>query len=129
MSPHRRAYATDLTDAQWKRIAPLLPKESRTGRPRTVPYREIVNAVLYVVRTGCAWRHLPHDLPYWKTVYTYFRRWRLEGLWEKLHERLRDETPLAAGRERSPSAAILDSQSVKTTEKGGAAAATTRARR
>ena len=130
MFPTRSLYPSDLTDPQWNRVAPLLPKKrSRRGRPRTASYREILNAILYLIRTGCAWRLLPHDLPHWKTVYTYFRLWRLAGLWEKIHERLREETRRAAGREVSPSAAILDSQSVKTTEKGGCAAATTRARR
>jgi putative transposase len=131
MCPTRPVYPTDLTDPQWNRIAPLMPKHGkrRGGRPRTIAYREILNAVLYVVRSGCAWRLLPHDLPSWKTVYTYFRNWRLSGLWERIHERLREETRLADGRKRSPSAAIIDSQSVKTTERGGCAAATTRARK
>jgi putative transposase len=131
MCPSRSVYPTDLTDPQWKRIASFMPKhdKSRGGRPRSIPYREIVNAVLYVVRGGCAWRLLPHDFPTWKTVYTYFRNWRKEGLWERIHERLREETRLADGREKTPSAAIVDSQSVKTTERGGCAAATTQARR
>ena len=130
MCPARPVYPTDLTDPQWNRIAPLLPKrKGRRGRPRSHPYREIVDAVLYVVRSGCAWRLLPHDFPTWKTVYTYFRNWRKDGLWDRIHERLREETRLAAGRQRTPSAAIIDSQSVKTTERGGCAAATTRAKR
>ena len=131
MCPARAVYPSDLTDAQWERVAPLFPKArpGGRGRPRTVPYREIVNAILYLLRTGCAWRLLPHDFPHWKTVYTYFRLWRVQGLWEQIHDRLREQTRKAAGRPRSPSAAILDSQSVKTTEKGGFAGATTRARR
>ena len=131
MCPAPVVYPSDLTDAQWQRVAPLFPKPhpDGRGRPRTASYREILNAILYLLRTGCAWRLLPHDFPHWKTVYTYFRLWRLAGLWEKIHDRLREATRLAAGRQKSPSAAILDSQSVKTTEKGGAAAATTRARR
>ena len=131
MYPSRVVYPSDLTDAQWKRVAPLFPKPrpDGRGRPRTASYREILNAILYLTRSGCAWRLLPHDFPHWKTVYTYFRLWQLDGLWEKIHDRLREQVRAAAGRKRSPSAAILDSQSVKTTEKGGAVAATTPARR
>jgi len=131
MSPARAVYPSDLTDAQWRRIARLFPKPHPLGRgrPRKAPYREIVNAVLYVLRTGCAWRLLPHDFPHWKTVYTYFRLWRLSGLLEKMHDRLREEVRRSAGRQTSPSAAILDSQSVKTREKGGLAADTTPGRK
>jgi putative transposase len=129
MSAIRSLYPSDLTDTQWQRIEPLIPRPRRPGRPRKVSYREILNAILYLLRTGCAWRLLPHDFPRWKTVYTYFRLWRLGGVWEKIHDRLRDQTRQAAGRERSPSAAILDSQSVKTTQKGACAAVTTRAKR
>ena len=131
MCPAPTAYPTDLTDAQWQRIAPLFPKPrpDGRGRPRKVPYRRIVDAVLYLLRTGCAWRLLPHDFPKWKTVFTYFRLWRKNGLWVRLHDRLRDQTRVAAGRRKSPSAAILDSQSVKTVQKGGSVAAMTRARR
>ena len=129
MSADRCEYPTDLTDAQWKLIAPLLPKPARTGRPRRVALREIVNGILYVVRGGCAWRLLPHDLPKWKTVYTYFRLWRIAGVWQKVHDALREKTRRHAGRRRTPSAAILDSQSVKTTEKGGCAGAMTRGKK
>lgn len=129
MRPTRPAYSSDLTNAQWRRIEPLIPCPRGQGRPRKASYRELVNAVLYLLRTGCAWRLLPHDFPHWKTVYTYFRLWRIAGVWNKIHERLREEVRQAAGREKSPSAAILDSQSVKTTEKGGSAAATMRARK
>ena len=129
MCPARAVYPSDLTDAQWRRIEPLIPHPRGQGRPRKASYREILNACLYLLRTGCAWRLLPHDFPHWKTVYTYFRLWRLAGVWEKIHDRLRDQTREAAGRERSPSAAILDSQSVKTAQKGARVAATTRAKR
>jgi len=84
--------------------------------------REVINAILYVLRNGIVWRALPHDFPPWKTVFHYFRAWRQDGTWEAIHDALRAEVRLSDGREASPSAAILDSQSVKTTEKGGPAA-------
>jgi transposase len=115
----RPAYPTDVSDAQWALIAPWIPPALPGGRPRTTNMRQVVNAILYVLRTGCAWRLLPHDLPPWSTVYDYFRKFRLNGLWQRLHEALRDRLRRGEGREASPSAAILDSQSVKTTEKGG----------
>jgi putative transposase len=118
----RRAYPTDLTDAQWALIEPLLPEARPGGRPRSVDLREVVNASLYVAREGIHWRALPHDFPPWPTVYHYFRLWRDEGIWQRVHAALRDQVRLAAGREVSPSALILDSQSVKTSEKGGRAA-------
>ncbi len=123
----RQRYPTDLTDAQWQRIEHLVPKPKPGGRPATVERREIVNAVFYHVRNGGTWRALPHDLPKWQTVYDYFCQWRDDGTWQRIHDVLRDELREAADRERSPSAAIIDAQSVKTAEKRGAAAATTRA--
>jgi len=129
MRVERRQYPTDLTDSQWELIAPKFPKPARTGRPRKAAFREIVNGILYVVRGGCAWRLLPHDFPHWKTVYTYFRLWRISGLWQRVHDVLREKTRRHAGRKSTPSAAIVDSQSVKTTEKGGCAGATMRGRK
>ena len=105
-----------------------MPSIKRGGRPANHPRREIVNAILYVLRTGCQWRAIPHDLPPWKTVYTYFRTWRLDGTWQCIHTRLRKELRQAEGRHAEASAAILDSQSVKTTEKGDRGA-TMRARK
>ena len=118
----RRAYPTDLTDAQWALLAPLLPPAKsgpQGGRPRTVNLREVVNGIFYFLKSGGDWRLLPHDLPPWGTVHYYYRRWRLEGVWQEVHDTLREQVRTAAGREASPSAAIVDSQSVKTTKKGG----------
>jgi putative transposase len=118
MAP-REAYPTDLTDAQWTYVESLVPAPKPGGRPATVDRREIVNAIFYVVRNGIEWRALPHDLPRWKTVYHYFRVWRDDGTWDQIHDALRDDVRQAAGRDVSPSAAIIDAQSVKTTEAGG----------
>jgi transposase len=118
----RQPYDTDLTDAEWHILAPLVPPEQCGGRPAEHTRREMVNAILYALRTGCQWRLLPHDLPPWKTVYTYFRTWRMDGTWERIHTQLRRQVRRAVGRHAEASAAIVDSQSVKTTEKGGLAA-------
>lgn len=124
----RIAYPSDLTDAQWRLIEKRIPAVKPGGRPRSVNIREVVNGILYLVRTGCSWRQLPHDFPPWGTVHYYYRRFRISGVWQKIHAALRDKIRTADGREASPSAAIIDSQSVKTTEKGGPTG-TTRARR
>jgi transposase len=115
----RQLYSTDVTDIEWQYLAPHLPTARLGGRPRVHPVREILNAIFYVLRSGCAWRLLPHDLPPWKTVYHYFRLWRLQGLWEKLHAALHAAVRVQMGRDPHPKAAIIDSQSVKTTMVGG----------
>ncbi len=110
----RQSYDTDLIDEQWSKIASLYPKVNHRRRPRTIDFREITNAILYLVRAGCSWRLLPHDFPKWQTVYYYFRRWQQEGLWQKIHDTLRAEIRVQAGRNVEPTAAIADTQSIKT---------------
>lgn len=120
----RRSYPTDLTDAEWAILAPHVPAPKTGGRPVEHDRREIVNAIRYVLRGGGAWRLLPHDFPAWQTVYHYFRLWRIHGVWERAHTALREQTRRHLNRSATPSAAILDSQSVRTTEKGGPMAMT-----
>ena len=117
----RRAYPTDLTEAQWGLLEPLLPPDTPRGHPRTADLREVVNGILYVLRGGISWRMMPHDLPPWGTVWWYFRKWRINGVWERVEEALRPMVREQEGREATPSGAIIDSQSVRTTEKGGLA--------
>ena len=116
---NRKSYPSDLTDVQWLILESLIPPAKRGGRRRSVNMREIVNAVFYVLRSGCAWRMLPHDFPPWQTVYGYFSSWRKEGVWEAMNDALCEAVRQQAGRNTEPSAAIIDSQSVKTTEVKG----------
>jgi putative transposase len=118
----RQAYPTDLTDQEWSLIQPLVPKAKTGGRPEAYPKREILNAICYWVRSGGAWRMLPHDLPPWRIVYDYFWPWRRAGTWHVRHDLLRGDVRVAAGKRRQPSAGVLESPSVKTTEKEGSAA-------
>jgi putative transposase len=110
----RKPYPSDVTDAQWAILEPLLPKPGAHDRPLEIPRREIVNAILYVLRSGCPWRYLPHDFPQWETVYSYFRDWKRDGTWERIHTALRKQLRVRMGRDAEPSAAIMDSQTVKT---------------
>lgn len=112
----RKRYSTDLSNFQWNIINPYLPAPSKRGRPRTIGFLAIMNAIFYIVKTGCQWRLLPHDFPNWNTVYSYFRKWKRDGLWERINDALREKIRVQNGRKSQPSAAIIDSQTVKSTE-------------
>jgi putative transposase len=115
----REPYPSDLTDEQWAVLAPYLSARSGPGRPPTLDLRAVVNALFYQARTGCQWRYLPRDFPHWTAVRYYFDRWTADGTWEELNRRLVEQVRQQRGRAAQPTAAILDSQSVKTTEAGG----------
>ena len=115
----RKAYLTDVSDAEWGIIEPLLPKALDVGRPREINLREVINGIFYVLHEGCTWRAMPHDLPPWQTVYNYFRHWQRLGVWQKIHSSLRHQVRENLGRTSNPTAGIIDSQSVKTAEKKG----------
>jgi putative transposase len=121
---NRKAYPSDLTDKEWDILKTLLPEAKPGGRPRSVDLREVLNGIFYRQRTGCAWEMLPHDLPPHQTVYDYFNKWSADGTWERLNASLVRRVRVSEGREEEPSAAIIDSQSVKTVEKGATVAST-----
>lgn len=121
MTPYntsRLPYPSDLTDKQWMLIAPLIPAPKPGGRNREVDVREILNAIFYILKSGCEWRMVPHDFPKWPLVYSYFRTWKNDGTWKKIHDALRGKLRGAIGKKTQPSAGIIDSQSVKTGKKG-----------
>lgn len=117
--PQRQAYPSDVTDAEWEILSAFIPEPASGGRPAQYSRREIVNGIFYILRTGCGWAYLPHDLPPWKTVYYYFRQWRKAGIWEQANFELSELSRIHEGRAMSPSLGIVDTQSVQTTEKGG----------
>ena len=112
----RKPYDSDLTDAQWSVIEPMLPPPNRRGRPRKTDMREVVNALIYTLRSGCSWRMLPYDLPPWQTVYTYFRMWQSDGTLKRIHDALRAEVRRADGRNPEPGAAAINNRSAQATE-------------
>jgi transposase len=118
-SRERLRYPTDLTEAEWAEVAPLIPPARPGGNKRHVDIREVANGLMFILGTGCQWRAIPRDLPHWRTIYDYMDRWNHDGTLERMHHALYVKCRERAGREPSPTAAVIDSQSVKSAEKGG----------
>jgi putative transposase len=117
----RKPYSSDLTDSQWRRVRPLIPEELPGGRHRECNMREVLNAIFYRLKHGCTWEDLPHDFPPHQTVYEYYHAWSLDGSWQRIHDTLHGQVRRVYGKKKEPSAGIIDSQSVKTAQKGGLA--------
>jgi putative transposase len=128
-NPQRKPYPSDLGDAEWEILKPLLPKPKGFGHPLQVDFREILNGIFYVQRTGCQWEMLPHDLPPYTTVYHYFQKWQRKGIWQQIHDQIRHQLRQNLGRDQDSTVAIADSQSTKTTEKRGRSTASMVAKR
>ncbi len=126
---HRKPYPSDLSDAEWEILKSLLPSPKGFGHPVEVDFREVLNGIFYVQRTGGQWEMLPHDLPPYTTVYGYFQKWQRKGIWQQIHDKVRHQLRQELGRDEHSSVAIADSQSVKTTEKRGRSMVSTVARR
>jgi putative transposase len=128
-NPSRKPYPSDISDAEWEIFKPMLPLPKGFGHPVEVNFREILNGIFYVQRSGCQWEMMPHDLPPYSTVYSYFQKWQRKGLWQTMHDQVRQQLRTKLGRDEHSTVAIGDSQSVKTTEKRGRCTALTVARR
>lgn len=118
-NPQRKPYPSDLSDSEWEVLKPLIAAPKGFGHPVEVDFREILNGIFYVQRTGCQWEMLPHDLPPYTTVYGYFQKWQRKGIWQQMHDQVRQKLRMELGKDEQSSVAIADSQSVKTTEKKG----------
>ncbi len=118
-NPSRKPYPSDMSDAEWEILKQVLPQPKGFGHPVEVDFREILNGIFYVQRTGCQWEMMPHDLPPYSTVYRYFQKWQRKGIWQQMHDQIREKLRTQLGREEQSTVAIADSQSVKTTEKRG----------
>lgn len=116
---HRKPYPSDLSDTEWEILKPFVSAPKGFGRPVEVDFREILNGIFYVQRTGCQWEMMPHDLPPYSTVYYYFQKWQRRGIWQQMHDQIRQQLRRQLGRDEHSTVAIADSQSVKTTEKRG----------
>lgn len=116
---NQKSYSSNLTDAEWELLAPLIPPPKPGGHPRTTDLRQVCNGIYYHLKTGCQWEYLPKDFPPSSTVYSYYRKWQKLGIWEKMNQEFREQVREQVGKDRQATVVIADSQSVKTTEKRG----------